>query len=176
MKNPPLKNLVVCPDCLVRPGQRHSDNCDIERCSVCGGQKIGCDCDGHDKDFAKWTGIWPGQIEADYLEIDLNQFYTDSYAKIFFIKKPLYGDEMIEPKFCKECGAEILVHYTTTEKVYAITKDGKFERADNNDTFSPGGIEFKCSEDLEHDIGEGELSKWMDAVEYELEDSGILLE
>jgi len=83
---------------------------------------------------------------------------------------------MIKPKFCKECGAEILVHYTTTEQVYAITEDGKFERSDNNDVFFPGGIEFKCSADLEHDIGEDELSQWMDTVEFELRDSGLLWE
>ena len=176
MRHSILKNLVACPSCLARPGQRHSGSCDVERCSVCGGQKLGCDCDGHDKDFAKWTGIWPGQMEADYLKISLNQLYSDGYAKIFFVKKPLYGSEMIKPKFCKECGAEILVHYTTTEQVYAITEDGKFERSDNNDVFSPGGIEFKCSEVLEHDIGEDKLSQWMETVELELHDCGILLE
>ncbi len=87
----------------------------------------------------------------------------------------------MEQKFCKECGAEISVHYITTEKIYRITEDGKFERDDNNDAFSPGGgfpyVEFKCSEDLEHDIGEDiEFGQWMDAVEIELVDSGILLE
>lgn len=79
-------------------------------------------------------------------------------------------------KFCKECGAEILVHYTTTEKVYRVTENGKIERLDNNDAFFPGGIDFKCSEDSEHDIGKDELSQWMEVMEFELEESGLLLE
>lgn len=83
-------------------------------------------------------------------------------------------------KFCKECGAEIEVHYITPEKIYSVNENGKLERADNNDAFCPNGdlpyIEFKCSEDLEHDIGEGELSQWMETIEFDLEDSGLLLE
>ena len=87
MKYPTKDKLEICHDCAALPGQQHKDNCDTERCSVCGGQRLCCDCKGHDKDFAKWTGIWPGKAEADYLEIDLNQFYTDRYYKIFFVKK-----------------------------------------------------------------------------------------
>lgn len=87
---------------------------------------------------------------------------------------------MIKPESCKECGAEILMHYITPEKVYEITEDGKFERADNNDAFCPQGdspyIDFKCSEDLEHDIGEDKLLEWMDTIEFELRDSGLLFE
>lgn len=87
MKYPTKRKLETCYDCAVIPGQQHKYGCDIERCSVCGGQRLVCSCEGHDKDFAKWTGIWPGGAEADYLGIDLNQFYTDRYYKIFFIKK-----------------------------------------------------------------------------------------
>jgi len=92
--SPPSKSLGKCPDCAVQPGQQHKDYCDIERCSVCGGQTLVCNCNEHDKDFAKWTGIWPGQAEADYLGIDLNQICTYDYIKIFFIKKP-FNTEVI---------------------------------------------------------------------------------
>ncbi len=69
-----MNKLTNCHDCSARPGQKHQEGCDVERCSVCGEQRLGCDCKGHDKEFAKWTGIWPGMAEANYLGIGLNDF------------------------------------------------------------------------------------------------------
>lgn len=34
-----------CHDCAVIKGQFHVRSCDAERCPVCGGQAIGCECD-----------------------------------------------------------------------------------------------------------------------------------
>lgn len=84
--------LRVCPDCSANPGQRHLKNCDVERCSVCGGQRLSCKCIGHDKDFAKWTGIWPGEAESKFLNIDLNEFQRRGYSDIFFVKKERSGN------------------------------------------------------------------------------------
>lgn len=78
--------LLKCYDCGAQPGEQHQDGCDIERCSVCGGQRLGCGCEGHDKQYTKWTGIWPGSAEAQYLGIDLNEFHELGLHKIFFVK------------------------------------------------------------------------------------------
>ena len=81
-----VEELRDCPDCGTAPGQIHSDNCDVERCTGCGGQRLGCDCENHDKVFARWTGIWPGYAEAYLLGIDLNTLYMKGYEKYFFVK------------------------------------------------------------------------------------------
>lgn len=35
-----------CHDCGIvnKPGHFHHPGCDVERCALCGGQVIGCDC------------------------------------------------------------------------------------------------------------------------------------
>jgi hypothetical protein len=84
LKQDGLKN---CPDCGAKPGEKHNkDGCDVEKCSVCGMQRIGCRCKGHDKAFARWTGIWPGAGEALALKTDLNGLYIKGYYEALFIK------------------------------------------------------------------------------------------
>lgn len=75
-----------CPDCGVVPGQPHEDGCDVEHCSVCGLQRFGDDCEGHDPLFSRWTGLWPGVAEAAALDVDLNEFYRQGWYKTFLIK------------------------------------------------------------------------------------------
>ena len=67
------KGLRRCHDCNVKPGGTHHPGCDTERCSVCGGQAIGgCEhtvnvqpgVEEHDPHKARWTGTYPGTLEA----------------------------------------------------------------------------------------------------------------
>jgi hypothetical protein len=78
-----LKN---CHDCGVKPGEVHLPNCDVERCSMCGLQRLCCECEGHDPAFARWTGIWPGLAESELLGIDLNEFDRRGLHQVFFVK------------------------------------------------------------------------------------------
>lgn len=67
------KGLPTCHDCGVAPGGTHHPGCDVERCSVCSAQAIsGCEhtydaqpgAELHDASKARWTGVWPGILEA----------------------------------------------------------------------------------------------------------------
>ena len=81
-----IADLPDCHDCGAKPGQPHGEGCDTEMCSVCGWQRLQCDCEGHDPAFARWTGFWPGKLEAEALGMDLNEFAKARLRKLFLVK------------------------------------------------------------------------------------------
>lgn len=50
-----------CPDCGVKGGVPHREDCDIQRCSTCGGQYITCKCDDHVPTESLWLGVWAAE-------------------------------------------------------------------------------------------------------------------
>jgi hypothetical protein len=93
-----LDELENCRKCEAQPGAAHTPGCFAEMCSVCGGQYVLCEHEGHDPQFARWTGLTPGQAECIALGLvsktcepplylpDLNQFYRLGLHRLFFIK------------------------------------------------------------------------------------------
>lgn len=82
-----------CHDCGAKPGECHKSGCDTEMCSICGGQWISCGHENHDPQFARWSGWWPGKLEAMALGIDLNTFHSQGWAEKLFVKPQLPEDQ-----------------------------------------------------------------------------------
>jgi hypothetical protein len=92
----PPRTLTTCPDCGVQPGQPHEDGCDVECCSVCGGQRLMCAGDGdecrhHDRAFARWTGIWPGWADSNIAILVPGAPYLDNVVDARTIGGFLYA-------------------------------------------------------------------------------------
>ncbi|HEU5304387.1 MAG TPA: hypothetical protein VFU40_07065 [Gemmatimonadales bacterium] len=60
-----------CLDCAVLPGDPHDPDCDVARCLQTGHQRLTCQAE-HDCGQDKWTGTWPGLVEARRYGVDFN--------------------------------------------------------------------------------------------------------
>ena len=79
---------------------------------------------------------------------------------------------MLEQRFCPVCNSEIVFDYVHPVKSFRINYNGEINRDDNNLDDNPS-VEFYCSEDREHDIGDDQqLMEWCDQVEMEFKDRG----
>jgi hypothetical protein len=71
-----MAELRACGDCAAKPGEPHSDGCDVARCLATGIQRLQCDgsprahadagCfEARDCGHQVWTGAWPGVAECE---------------------------------------------------------------------------------------------------------------
>jgi len=83
----------TCPDCGVSPGQMHEKDCDVERCSGCGLQRVSCDCD--DAGRSVWTGSVATKNVTKSLELAADE-------RIGAEAKQCYGNSMRAVMHCPE--------------------------------------------------------------------------
>jgi len=54
-----------CHDCGVKPGEIHELGCDVDICTICHKQVMGCE----HQIPGKWDGLWPGTAQCKELKL-----------------------------------------------------------------------------------------------------------
>lgn len=55
----------TCHDCGVKPGEKHHYGCDVDICTTCGQQVMGCE----HAEPGIWDGLWPGVKECKEMKL-----------------------------------------------------------------------------------------------------------
>ena len=71
-----MSDLHDCRDCGAKPGDLHQHGCDTERCAMCGGQSLTCDC------VYEINGMPPEFLERDHPGV-YNKGPTKQMYKVF---------------------------------------------------------------------------------------------
>ena len=112
----------TCPDCGTEVGHTHNNQCDVERCSVCGQQRITCECEAHDPMNSVWTGEWT-MPKPSFLGVAILARHDPSGH---FSKENCYFRTAVSAEEARQ-GIELHVGADLRERILDLERQGWFQ-------------------------------------------------